>query len=201
MEITAHRLRKSYNGLQVVNNFSHQFRSGEIYGVSGPNGAGKSTLIKMLSGYLSPSGGNIQYQLDGNDLKRNEIYRYVSLAAPYSSIIQDFTLAENFQFLRKFKPLRKEYAYQELLEILSWKDPRDKLVKQFSSGMQQKVNILFAFICETQLLLLDEPTSFFDRDAKAWYKTILEQNKSNRTIVIASNEGSDFEAACEILSL
>lgn len=201
MEIIANGLTKNFSGHFVIKDFTFHFQTGSITGLSGPNGSGKSTLIKMLSGFLTPGAGKIQYVFDGNEIERKNIYRYISVAAPYSSIIREYSLEENFDLFRKFKTCRPGISYKELLDLLEWKNPRDKRISQYSSGMVQKVNLIFAMISGTELLLLDEPTSYLDEINKSWYHKIAEPYFKGRTVIIASNEMHDFREAGHIIKL
>jgi ABC-type multidrug transport system ATPase subunit len=163
------------------------------YAIKGGNGVGKSTLMKMLCGFLSPSGGSISYSKADKIITRNQIFKSISIAAPYATIVQDFTLKENFEFISKFKTIDSSIDYKNLISLLEWKDPKEKLISQFSSGMQQKVNVCFAFIAQSDLLFLDEPTSFMDAHARIWYKKMYENYTMDRTTIIASNDDFDFK--------
>ncbi len=201
IEIEATGLSKKFNNYFVLKDFNHTFKKGGCFAIKGANGSGKSTLIKMLCGFLSPSGGRIVYADDKAMISRNQIFKHISIAAPYSSIIQDYTLKENFDFLAKFKPVSEGLGYNELIDLLEWKDPRSKLVSQFSSGMQQKVNVCFAFIANAPVLFLDEPTSYLDLHAKQWYKRMFEKYTVNRTTIVASNDAFDFSSNAELIEL
>ncbi len=201
IDIKVENLSKKFNNNSIIKGFSHHFESKSHSAIKGGNGVGKSTLIKMLSGYLSPSGGNIVYNFNTTTIKRNDIFKSIALAAPYSSIIKDFTLKENFDLLNQFKSFQVALDYKNLIEILEWQDPKDKLFSQFSSGMQQKVNVCFAMIVNSKILFLDEPTSFMDTNAKNWYKKMYSCYTSERTCIIASNDDFDFSEDAFLINL
>ncbi len=201
IEIEATNLSKKFNNYYILKNFNYRFTADGSYAIKGANGAGKSTLIKMLCGFLSPSTGTVAYGLGKTAITRNQIFKHISIAAPYTSIIQDFTLKENFEFLGKFKKLQDGLGYRELVELLEWKDPKTKTISQFSSGMQQKVNVCFAFIAQTPLIFLDEPTSYMDYEAKNWYAKMLDLYSNQRTTIIASNDEFDFGPNAQIIDL
>lgn len=201
MKVVAENLSKVYAGQTIVNRFSNIFEPGSIIGISGPNGSGKSTLIKMLCGFLTPSGGTIQYSLKGKNIDRSEIYRFAALAAPYSSIIKDFSLEENYSLFRKFKKDAEQLSYRNLLQLLEWSNPGSKVIAQFSSGMQQKVNLMFALLSGSPFLLLDEPTSYLDEHNKEWYHQQAANYFQGKTVIIASNDERDFAEANNIIKL
>lgn len=192
MDIYAEQLTKIYHYKPIIDKLSFHFKSSGRYAISGRNGSGKSTLIKMLSGFLSQSKGTIVYENQSQKISRKNIFRHVSIAAPYTTIEPDFNLEENFNLLQRFKPLIEETSYDSLLDVLEWKNPGIKKVAQFSSGMQQKVNVLFAFLTKSDIIFLDEPTSYMDIEAKSWYTSLFKKYGHERTIIIASNETSDF---------
>ncbi len=201
IQVVATDLSKVYAGQTIVNPFSFNFFPGSVTGVSGPNGSGKSTLIRMLCGFLTPSSGSISYQLSHQLIGRKEIYQFVALAAPYSMLIKDFDLEENYLLFRKFKAGSENLNYKGLLELLEWKNPGQKVVGQYSSGMQQKVNLLFAMLSGCPLLLLDEPTSYLDESNKEWYHKQAERFFRDKTVIIASNDDKDFIEAGNIIKL
>jgi ABC-type multidrug transport system ATPase subunit len=180
---------------------SHTFESGTITGVNGINGSGKSTLIKMLCGFLSSSEGNISYTLDGKNIERSDVFQYVSLAAPYTDIINEYDVEEMFTFHTKFKNLRERIDSNQFLEIVKLKGNKGKQIQFYSSGMKQRLQLALALLSDTKLLLLDEPTSYLDEENKAWFYDLLSKNKNNRTIIIASNDKEDFELCGNVISL
>jgi ABC-type multidrug transport system ATPase subunit len=192
LDIKVDNLTKRYNFQAIIKDFSFHFEPGKNYSIKGKNGSGKSTLMHLLSGYLSPSTGSIQYSQAANLINRKDIYRYVSISSPYCTLIDDFSLSENLDYFCKFKNLQAEYSYRDILNILDWKDTKDKQYGRFSSGMRQKASVLFSFISDSPLLLLDEPTSYMDVNAKEWYRYNFIEYCQNKTVIIASNEATDF---------
>jgi ABC-type multidrug transport system ATPase subunit len=191
-EIIVDQISKRFNHQLIIDNFSFHFESGKNYAIRGLNGSGKSTLVSMLIGFLTPSKGSILYRHEGKNIKRGDIFKYLSIASPYSSMIEDFTLEENLNFLKKFKTLQHHIEMDDVYELLEWNDQRGKLFRTFSSGMKQKANVLFSFLSSSPLLFLDEPTSYMDIKAKEWYLRMFEKYTNGRTIIVASNDESDF---------
>ena len=197
MKISLQKVTKRYGYTPIIKDVSLNLFDNQKIGLSGANGSGKSTLIKMISGYLSQSTGTISYESNHRNIDRDEVYKEVSFAAPYICTSEQFTLKEHFIFYTGHKKLRTSYSYNQYLDSLEMVDPKDKYIQHFSSGMKQKILISFAILSDTQLLLLDEPTSFLDDKAKEWFHAMLENNRTNRTVVIASNDASDF-GVCDV---
>ena len=196
MKIEASSLSKRFEYHYVVKDFNFIFNSSHKYGISGPNGSGKSTLMKILSGYLSPSEGSVRYSLQDMEISRSDVYKHISFSAPYVLPAEEFSLQEIYKFHFQFKQSRHRIDYKDFLAILQWKDTGDKYFRNFSSGMKQKVSLALSLLSDTELLLLDEPTSYLDEDAKKWFYNTLAENCSNRTLILASNDRNDF-AICE----
>lgn len=199
MEIIVKDISKIYDYNKVISGFNFHFKDNNCYGISGANGSGKSTLIKILSGFLSYSEGTVSYLHQGNEIKRKDIFNHTSIAAPYSSALADFTLRENFEIIAKFK--KTNINYKSLLELLEWKDPKEKQLRNFSSGMLQRTNVCLSLIFDSALVLLDEPTSYLDEKAKEWFNNLVSHFKKDRMIIIASNEITDFFHCAEVVAI
>ena len=201
MQVSIQNLSKRYLYDWIIRDMSHTFTSGSITGVNGINGSGKSTFIKMLCGFLSPSEGKISYNLSDKKVDRSDIYQYMSLAAPYTDIINEYDVEEMFAFHTKFKKLRQDIDAHQFLDIVKLKGNRGKQIQFYSSGMKQRLQLALALLTDSQLLLLDEPTSYLDAENKAWFYNLLADNKRNRTIIIASNDKDDFDLCGDVISL
>jgi ABC-type multidrug transport system ATPase subunit len=165
----------------------------ERLAVVGPNGAGKSTLMKILSGYLTPSEGKAQFILDQKTIASDQIFQYVSFAAPYIHLIEELTLREAIAFHHKFKKPQKSLSDQDILDISMLEKHIDKRVKELSSGMYQRLKLTLAMTSQSPLLLLDEPTSYLDDKGKKWFMDRLEEFSEKRTLVMASNDPFDLQ--------
>jgi ABC-type multidrug transport system ATPase subunit len=201
MQVTADKLCKRYFYQWIIKDLNFVFQSGESYAIEGRNGSGKSTLIKMLSGYLSPSSGQLKYTLNGADVNASQVYKCLTLAAPYTDLIQEFSLNEVFDFHIRFKPLYKTMSFNEFESLIELKNQGDKQIRFFSSGMKQKVQLALAVLSKSELLLLDEPTSYLDENAKEWFRSLMSQFHIKRTVIIASNDRFDKDLCRNILSL
>ena len=193
MDIHLDKLGKRYNYEWIFRDLTFRFAKGRQYAVGGPNGSGKSTLIKVLSGHLSPSSGTIDFFAEGKKLSPDEVYRHISLAAPYLDLIEEFTLREMAHFHARLKPLQAGISPKELIKIAQLEKAGKKEIRHFSSGMKQRLKLALAFCSDTPLLLLDEPTSNLDDQAVRWYRKMVEQFSQGRTLVVASNVEVDFD--------
>jgi len=201
MKITLEKLSKRYLYDWIIRDMDLVFEANSITGINGINGSGKSTLIKLLSGYLSPSEGNISYYLEGKKIERSDLYHHISMAAPYSDLIQEYDAEEVFQFHSKFKKLRVNLDVNTFLEKVNLKGNKGKQIQYYSSGMKQRLQLAIALFTDSKLLLLDEPTSYLDTTNKEWFYNLLKEEIAGRTVIIASNDLEDFQYCTEVFSL
>ncbi|MEM6722561.1 MAG: ABC transporter ATP-binding protein [Bacteroidota bacterium] len=197
MDIRLEKVGKRYRLEWIIRNLNLEIRSGERLAIEGPNGSGKSTLQKMLSGHLSPSAGSINFISQGNLLEREEIYKHVSMAAPYIELIEDFSLEEQIQFHQGFRPLLEGYDTEKLIELSGLAKSRKKVIRFYSSGMKQRVKLLLAIFSKSELILLDEPSTNLDRAGIGWYIDLLAEHLGKRTLIVASNIEEDF-SLCDL---
>lgn len=196
MDIKLHNVAKRYRFEWIFRNINYDFKSGESYAISGPNGAGKSTFLKILSGHLSPSKGAITFSKNGSPIEQDLVYKQVSYAAPYIDLIEELTLLEAIAFHQKFKPLLNNLQAKDLEELLQFSKSSNKEVKYFSSGMKQRLKLVLAICSDTNVLLLDEPTTNLDKQGMNWYLDLIKEFRKDRLLIIASNVESDF-SFCE----
>jgi ABC-type multidrug transport system ATPase subunit len=199
--ITASNVSKRYGFQWIIKDFNAVFNQGKVYGIAGKNGSGKSTLIKILSGYLTPSKGNVSYHISDKKIVQDQAYVHITLAAPYTDLINEYTLKEMFLFHQKFKPLKENFSLARFEEEIQLSGQKDKLLGHFSSGMKQKIQLALSVFSDTSILLLDEPTSFLDANAKKWFLEILTKNKMDRIVIIASNDQYDLNLCDEIIEI
>lgn len=171
----------------IFKDFSINLSTGDSCAILGANGSGKSTLIKILSGYLTPSEGKISLKTKQQEIDGEHYFQHVSMAAPWFELIEDFNLDEYLSFHRKFRKIVANLSNDDLLHIANLVHAKKLPIRDFSSGMKQRVRLLLAFFTESDILLLDEPTANLDSQNIAWYQTLIEQYTQNRITFIASN--------------
>lgn len=193
MTISMKGIGKRYANEWILKGVNAELKSGNVYAIKGANGSGKSTFMKLVSGYLTPSIGQIRYTHDSKEVKRDEIYSFVSYSAPYIELIEEFTLLEAIEYHAKFKRFMTGYDPKHIVQLLGFQAYQYKFVNEFSSGMKQRLHLALSLYSESPILLLDEPTSFLDNSGKIWFEEQLQRNHQGRLVVIASNDDSDFK--------
>jgi ABC-type multidrug transport system ATPase subunit len=196
MEILVHNLSKKFRQEFVIREFSYNFQSGKSYALTGPNGSGKSTLLQLIAQFTLPNTGKVE--MVGIDTEL--VYSQITYAAPYVELIEEYTLAEHLQILIKNNYLPATIVIDFLEEYIDLQPGRTKLIKNYSSGMRQKIKLGFALLSERPVLLLDEPTTNFDEKAKEWFFERLNTQR-DKLLIIASNEGREIDFCTEKIAL
>ena len=186
MDIRLNSVGKKFNNDWIFKNLSCTISSNNPTVILGGNGSGKSTLSQIIGGFSLLSEGEIEYKNEKGNIPSEEIYKYVSFASPYQELIEEFTFAEILAFQNKLKPFTR--SVQELEELLGLKQIQNKSIKNYSSGMKQRVKLLLAICTNSDIL---------NTDGVKWYQELLLQNRNNRCILIASNYLENEYFICE----
>ena len=178
---------RRFNKEWIFRGINYNIDKAHKLAILGGNGSGKSTLLQIISGQLSPSEGNLEYKNHQSKIPVDEVYRYIAIAAPYMELIEEFTLKEFLSFHAKFKPFINNYSAQELIEIMQLQHSAAKEIRNFSSGMKQRVKLATAILSDVPVVLLDEPASNLDKKSVEWYRGLIEKYTSERIVVVCSN--------------
>jgi ABC-type multidrug transport system ATPase subunit len=188
VEISLDNIGKRFQREWIFRKVSLNLVQNDRVAILGANGSGKSTLLQILSGYLTPSEGKIIWKENNQMIGVQDVFKHVALATPYMTLYEDFTLRENIQFFSSFKSFREGLSLLEVAEKMGLSVQIDKPLKFYSSGMKQRVKLGLAIMSDTNILLLDEPSSHLDANAILWYQNLVQEFSSNRIICVASNK-------------
>jgi ABC-type multidrug transport system ATPase subunit len=191
MKITLENIGKKYNREWIFQNMHMDFEEGCCVGVTGGNGSGKSTFIQLLAGYSTPSSGRILWEKNGRSIEAQKIFEYISWCTPQVALYEEFTLQENIEFYLKYKRVRDGLATDDIIRLMRLEHYSGRMLRQYSSGMRQRVKLGLAILAETPLLFLDEPVSHLDAQNTLWFQELLASHKKGRSIFIASNNNKD----------
>ena len=200
MKISLAGVGKRFNYEWIFRDLNYEFLPGTAYAILGHNGSGKSTLINVLSGYLSPSEGSLNHSFKNKIVTPDNIYRYLSFTAPYLELIEEFTLTELVHYHTRFREMLTANP-AELIQKLYLQKARDKYIKDFSSGMKQRLKLGLAIYTKAPLLLLDEPTTNLDEEGINWYLEHVQQNRQQRLVIVSSNVAHEYSFCDEKLNI
>lgn len=196
MEVILSGIAKHFGREAVFGGVDLELASGSRTAVLGPNGSGKSTLLQVIAGALVPTAGRIEHRLQGRTVDPEQVYRHISIAAPYLHLYEELSLAEAVDNHRRFKPLLPEFDTEALARTAYLEKHLAKPVRHLSSGMRQRLKLALAILSDTSLLLLDEPASNLDTTGIDWYNELLRSHLADRTLVVASNHEAVETALC-----
>ena len=188
MEISLDNIGKRFQREWIFRKVSLNLVQNDRVAILGANGSGKSTLLQILSGYLTPSEGKIIWKENDQMIGVQDVFKHVALATPYMTLYEDFTLRENIQFFSSFKSFRDGLSLLEVAGKMGLSVQIDKPLKFYSSGMKQRVKLGLAIMSNTNILLLDEPSSHLDANAILWYQNLVQEFSASRIICVASNK-------------
>jgi len=199
--ISLNGIGRRFNRDWIFRGVDYTFETGGSYAILGPNGSGKSTLLQIINGSLTPSTGNLSYTLNGQLLEHEQVFKHLSLAAPYLELIEEFTLTEMIDFHFKFKNYLPGLDNNKVVEVLDMAPAKNKLIRYFSSGMKQRLKLALAFCSGTALLMLDEPTSNLDTQGVEWYRQLVTRFTAGRLLIICSNQEHEYSFCQQQLNI
>ena len=190
------RFKYPKNKEETIKGISFNIKKGEIFGFLGPSGAGKSTTQKLLLKLLNGAEGQITF--NGKNIQELQSSFYESIGVSFEMPIHfsKMTAYENIRFFQEL--YEKKADIQTLMEKVGlWKD-KDKLVYEYSKGMEIRLNIVRALINEPDMLFLDEPTNGLDpKNAMILKDMIKDFRDQGGTVFITSHIMSDIEQLCD----
>ena len=193
--IRTYELSKSYGQQFAVDDISINVKKGEIYGFLGRNGAGKTTTIRMLLGLVKPSQGKIE--IFGEDFSNNRlsILKRIGSTIETPGFYPELTAVENLRINTKLIGVHNINAVEDALETVGLLDEKNKIIKNYSLGMKQRLGIARAILHSPELLILDEPTNGLDpagiKEVRRLIKALSE--KRHITIFMSSHILSEVQ--------
>jgi ABC-2 type transport system ATP-binding protein len=198
--IACRGLTRSFGDFTAVDDVSFSVAAGQFFGFLGPNGAGKSTTIKMLTGLLEPTSGEVQILGQKFNAEALELKRLIGVVPEGMALLGRLTAPEYLRFVGRMYGLDRETTNrrtQELLEFMSLANEPKKLITDFSHGMQKKLALAAAVIHGPKVLFLDEPFEGVDALAAGTLKAMLQgMIQRGATIFLTSHVLEIVERLC-----
>lgn len=198
MQIELQNIAKKYKNQWIFKNINYTFEKGKKYAILGENGSGKSTLLKIISGQTTPNKGTVLYT-SNKKIDIENVPKKLSYCAPYIELIEELTFVELIAFVGKYKTFSASFNAQKLQEKFNFSS--HKWIKDYSSGMKQRVKLILALYLNVELVLLDEPTSNLDEEGVKWYLETVEKETKDKTVIIASNIEREYEFCNDVIRI
>lgn len=191
-------LSKSFKGQKAVNKVSLNIEKGRIYGLLGPNGAGKSTTLKMITGILKPTSGDMYFE--GKPWSR-DVLSDIGVLIENPPIYDNLSARDNLK-VRSLLLGVEEKRIDEVLQIVSLANTGKKKVGQFSLGMKQRLGIAMALLNRPKLLILDEPTNGLDPiGIEELRKLIRSFSEQGMTVILSSHILSEVQLIADHIGI
>ncbi|RZK77773.1 MAG: ATP-binding cassette domain-containing protein [Pedobacter sp.] len=198
MSVIVSSLSKHYGQQKAVDGISFEALPGKILGFLGPNGAGKSTTMKMLTGYLKPTAGNVS--LCGYDVQLQpiEVKRALGYLPENTPLYSDMYVKEFLTFVANTYGLKDVAAEVDaVIAQVGLGAEQHKKISMLSKGYKQRVGLAQAIIHNPQVLILDEPTSGLDPNQLADIRTLIKELGRERTVILSTHIMQEVEALCD----
>lgn len=187
--LKTYNITKKYGNQVAINNVNMTIKKGEIYGFIGQNGAGKTTLIRLITGLIHKTGGEIELLGATGEAELNKSRTMIGSLIETPSFYTNMTARENLEVSRLVRNIPGKKCIDEVLELVGLKDIEKKKVKNFSLGMRQRLGIANALMGNPKLLILDEPINGLDPMGIVEIRELLKKinKEKDMTILISSH--------------
>ena len=188
---------KKYGNFKAVDNISFKIEKGEVVGFLGQNGAGKTTTMKMITGLIEPTNGEIFIEGEKISRKSRKCIGYMPENTP---LYQELTVKEFIDYMAELKGLKRQerkHQVQKLITYLGLADVENKLIRNISRGYKQRVSLSGALIGNPDILILDEPTVGLDPKQVIEIRNLIKSLRKNHTVFISSHILSEISQMCQ----
>ena len=197
--ISVSELTKHFGPLTAVDGISFKLNRGEVLGFLGPNGSGKSTTMKMITGFLHPSGGKIE--VCGLDVVEQpvEIKRRIGYLPEGAPLYSDMTPRSLLNFIAEVRGLaltKRRQRIEEISSKLQIEDVFHQPIETLSKGYKRRVGLAQAIIHDPDVLILDEPTDGLDPNQKHDVRQLLSEMAASKAIIISTHILEEVNAVC-----
>ncbi|WP_027369929.1 ABC transporter ATP-binding protein [Desulfovermiculus halophilus] len=198
--ISIQGLTKYYDGFCAVNSIDLQVAQGEIVGLLGPNGAGKTTTLRILTGYLRPSGGNVRIKGLTPEQDLTEIKRHIGYLPESAPLYRNMLVYDYLCYvgrIRNLSPARLDSRMQEVVSVCGLKSIMHTPIGELSKGLKQRVGLAQALLHDPEILILDEPTSGLDPNQIQEMRSLIREIGRQKTVILSTHILSEAEATCD----
>jgi ABC-2 type transport system ATP-binding protein len=197
-------LSRKFGNLIAVNGINLSIKEGELFSLLGPNGAGKTTTIKMLCCLLKPTDGTAVVM--GHDIRKapSAVKQIINVSPQETAIATHLNALENLLLMGRIYGMSKEETKkraEEFIELMGLTGRMKEQVKNFSGGMQRKLNIAMALISDSKVLFLDEPTLGLDPHARRELWKQIERLKGEKTILLTTHYLEEADALADRIAI
>lgn len=200
--IETKNLTKEFKDKIAVNGIDLKIKEGELFALLGVNGAGKTTTIKMLSGLILPTKGDIKILNMNMKKSMLKIKEYLNVSPQETAIAPNLSVKENLEFMAGVYQIKnKDKKINELVKLFKLNEVLNKKAKTLSGGWQRKVSIAISLINDPKVLFLDEPTLGLDVIARKELWKVIESLKGKITIILTTHYMEEAESLSDRIGI
>lgn len=195
--IEVNNLSRLFGTFKAVDDISFSIPTGQIVGLLGPNGAGKSTTMRMITGFLKPTGGSIK--IDGLDIEKDsvECKRKIGYMPESAPLYSEMIVEDYLKYVAQMQGKDPEEKAQKLCEECGLKEVMHKNISDLSRGYRQRVGLAHALMNDPEILILDEPTSGLDPNQIGDVRALIKEIGKTRTVIISTHILGEVEMICD----
>jgi len=197
--IKIEHLSKSFGHLVAVENISFSVKPGEVLGFLGPNGAGKSTTMKMITGFLTPSAGEITvcgHDVNAQPIDAKKRIGYLPEGAPSYGEMTPIQYLDFIAEVRELAGQKKIDRKKEVIELLHLNSVLNQSIETLSKGFKRRVGLAQAILHDPDVLILDEPEDGLDPNQKFEVRELIKSIAPEKVIVISTHILEEVDAIC-----
>ena len=197
--ISVKNLCKSFGDFVAVDDLTFDIRPGEVVGFLGPNGAGKSTTMKMLTGFLKPSSGEIRVADMAMDESSKAIQQQLGYLPEGAPAYGDMTPIQFLKFIADIRGLKEPRKTQRIVEVIKQvelQEVLDKPIENLSKGFKRRVGLAQAILHDPAILILDEPTDGLDPNQKHQVRRLIQNLSKDKIVIISTHILEEVTAVC-----
>jgi len=197
-------LTKYYEDFCAVAQISLKIKKGEILGLLGPNGAGKTTTLRMITGFLKPTSGDIHvkdFSIEENPLEIKKLMGYLPENAPLYNEMLVYDYLAYVAHIRELDADQKNKRINNLVDLCGIREVMHRPIGELSKGYNQRVGLAHAMMSDPEILVLDEPTSGLDPNQRVEIREIIRRISKKKTIILSTHILSEAEATCNRIAI
>lgn len=196
MSIEVKNITKIYGNQHVLKNISFDIGNGEIVGFLGPNGAGKSTMMKIITGYMDPSGGEVKVCDMGVATNTIETQKKIGYLPEHNPLYLEMYVREYLLFNASIHRISKAEV-ENIISKVGLTPEAHKKINQLSKGFRQRVGIAAALLHNPEVLILDEPTTGLDPNQLVEIRNLIKEVGKDKTVLFSTHIMQEVEAICD----
>jgi len=199
MSIIVRNVTKLYGEQKALNDVSFEIKTGEIVGFLGPNGAGKSTMMKIITGFIPASSGNVQVNGMNVGTDDPEVRRKIGYLPENNPLYPEMYIREYLGFVASIYKMGrlKKSAIEDIIKVSGLTPEQNKKIGSLSKGFRQRVGLAQALIHNPEVLILDEATTGLDPNQIVEIRNLIKETGKEKTVMLSTHIMQEVEAICD----